>query len=167
MSLTHTDSHAWRGSGHTNRYVLSAMVIVFVLATTDLIFACTYWRVTYDVPPSRLIQNIASGLLGKHAFAGGENTVLLGVVLQYFMISLMVGMYYIASRRLKALNERPWMWGLLYGVVLYLTMNHVVVPLSAAPRGPVIASWIILSILVHLIIGITVAFGARWAANKS
>lgn len=149
-----------------NRYVLSAVVIVFLLATGDLIFACTYWHATYDVPPSRLIQNIAAGLLGKRAFAGGENTVLLGVVLQYFMISLMVGAYYVASRRIKALNAKPWVWGLLYGLVLYATMNHVVVPLSAAPKGPVIASWIILSIVVHLVIGVTVAFGARWAANK-
>jgi hypothetical protein len=30
----------------------------------------------------------------------------------------------------------------------------------------VIASWIILSIVVHLVIGVTVALGARWAANK-
>jgi hypothetical protein len=166
MSTPRTDSQAWHSSGPMNRYILSAALIVFVLATSDLIFACTYWRVTHDVPPPRLIQNIASGLLGKRAFAGGENTVLLGVVLQYFMISLMVGTYYAASTQIKALNAKPWVWGLLYGIVLYTVMNHVVVPLSAAPRGPVIASWIILSIVVHLVIGVTVAFGARWAANK-
>lgn len=167
MPTAHTDLQARHGSGPMNRYVLSAAAIVFLLATGDLIFACTYWHATYDVPPARLIQNIASGLLGKRAFAGGGNTVLLGVVLQYFMISLMVGTYYVASRRIKALNAKPWLWGLLYGLVLYVTMNHVVVPLSAAPRGPVIASWIILSIVVHLVIGVTVALGARWAANKS
>jgi hypothetical protein len=167
MSTLHTGSQAWHASRPMNRYVLSAIAIVLLLATGDLIFACTYWHVTYDVPPSRLIQNIASGLLGKRAFAGGENTVLLGVLLQYFMISLMVGTYYVASRRIRALNTKPWTWGLTYGLVLYVTMNHVVVPLSAAPRGPVIASWIILSIVVHLVIGVTVAWGARWAANKS
>jgi hypothetical protein len=167
MSIPHTDLQARRGLGPMNRYVLSAAAIVFLLATGDLIFACTYWHATYAVPPARLIQNIASGLLGKRAFAGGENTVLLGVVLQYFMISLMVATYYVASRRIEALNAKPWLWGLLYGLVLYVTMNHVVVPLSAAPRGPVIASWIILSIVVHLVIGVTVALGARWAANKS
>ncbi|RUL61388.1 hypothetical protein EKH79_17265 [Dyella dinghuensis] len=167
MSTAHTDLQTRHGSGPMNRYVISAAAIVFLLATGDLIFACTYWHATYDVPPARLIQNIASGLLGKRAFAGGENTVLLGVVLQYFMISLMVGTYYVTSRRIKALNAKPWLWGLLYGLVLYVTMNHVVVPLSAAPRGPVIASWIILSIVVHLVIGVTVALGARWAANKS
>jgi uncharacterized membrane protein YagU involved in acid resistance len=161
MSIPHTDSKAWRSSKHMNRYVLSAILIVFVLATSDLIFACTYWRVTHNVPPPRLIQNIASGLLGKRAFAGGENTVLLGVVLQYFMMSLMVGTYYVVSTRTKALNAKPLMYGLLYGIVLYVMMSHVVVPLSAAAQGPVVASWIILSIIVHLIIGVTVAFGAR------
>jgi hypothetical protein len=166
MSISHTDSQARHGSGRMNRYVLSAAAIVFLLATGDLIFACSYWYVTYEVSPSRLIQNIASGLLGKRAFTGGENTVLLGVVLQYFMISLMVGTYYVASRRINALNAKPWMWGLLYGVVLYAVMNHVVLPLSAAAQGPVVVSWIILSIVVHLLIGVTIAFGARWAARK-
>jgi len=167
MSIPHIESETWRHSGHIHRYLLSAIAIVVLLATFDLIFACTYWHVTYNVPPPRLIQNIASGLLGKRAFAGGENTVLLGVVLQYLMISMMVGTYYIASTRMKALNAKPLAWGLLYGVVLYAVMNHVIVPLSAAPRGPVIASWIVLSIIVHLLIGMTIAFGARWAANKS
>jgi hypothetical protein len=166
MSIPRTDFQARHGSKPMNRHVLSAIAIVFLLATGDLIFACTYWHVTYNVPPARLIQNIASGLLGKRAFAGGENTVLLGVVLQYFMISLMVGLYYVASRRIKALNTKPWGWGLLYGLVLYVTMNHVVVPLSAAPKGPMVVSWIILSIVVHLVLGVTIALGARWAANK-
>jgi hypothetical protein len=167
MSITHIPSQTWRHSRHTDRYLVSAAIIVFLLATSDLIFACTYWHVTYHVPAPRLIQNIASGLLGKRAFAGGENTVLLGIVLQYAMISLMVGTYFVISTRWKVLNAKPLAWGLLYGVVLYVVMNYVVVPLSAAAKGPVIASWIILSIVVHWVIGVTIAFGARWAANKS
>lgn len=39
--------------------------------------------------------------------------------------------YVRAARRVPALIERPVIMGALYGVVLYLVMNFVVVPLSA------------------------------------
>lgn len=143
----------------------SAAAITFVLATADLIFACTYWHQLYDVPPSRLLQNIASGLLGKPAFKGGNQTMLLGLLLQYVMMFMMVGTYYIASRRIDALNRHPWICGLLYGVVLYVVMNHIVLPLSAAPKTPFVPSWIVSSILVHLVIGVSISHGARWAAR--
>lgn len=167
MSITKADSRAWQGRGAMQRCVRSAAIVTFVLATADLIFASTYWHALYAVPPSRLIQNIAAGLLGKPAFAGGENTVLLGLALQYFMMSLMVSTYYVASRRISALNRRPLFWGLLYGALLYLTMDHVVLPLSAAPKGPLVMSWILSSVVAHLLIGVTIAFGARWSAQPS
>jgi hypothetical protein len=144
----------------------SAAAVVFLLATADLIFACTFWHQLYAVPPSRLIQNIASGLLGKPAFAGGMDTVLLGLLLQYAMMSVMVGVYYGFSRRLPALNRHPWRYGTLYGVLLYIVMNEIVVPLSAAPKAPFVLSWILSSIAMHWLIGVVTAQGARWSAQK-
>jgi hypothetical protein len=148
--------HVWR----------SAALIAFLLATADLVFACTYRHQLYRLPPSRLVQNIASGLLGKQAFAGGVNTVLLGLLLQYAMMSVMVGTYYLLSRRFDGLRRHPWRYGALYGVLLYIVMNDIVLPLSAAPKTPFVTSWILASIVMHVLIGLVSAQGARWAANR-
>ena len=41
-------------------------------------------------------------------------------------------MFVAAAARLTFLTARPLLWGLLYGIVLYVAMNYVAVPLSAA-----------------------------------
>jgi hypothetical protein len=143
--------------------VLFTIWVVLALASADLLFAGTYWHSLYGVPPSRTVQNIASGLLGKRAFAVGNGTVLLGALLHYAIMGAMVATYYVMAGKMKGLVERPWLYGLLYGVVLFIVMNLVVVPLSAMPKAPVVPSWIVSSVVVHVIIGLAIALTARHA----
>jgi len=58
---------------------------------------------------------------------------------------------------------RAWPCGLAYGFAVYLVMNHVVVPLSAAgPGGAKNPLWIGLSIAVHIfLVGLPCALAAR------
>jgi hypothetical protein len=165
MSIAPASHHASPDTPQAHRYWRSAAVIVFLLATADLVFACTYWHQLYALPPSRLVQNIASGLLGKQAFAGGMNTVVLGLLLQYAMMSAMVGTYYLLGRRFDGLRRHPWRYGALYGVLLYIVMNDIVLPLSEAPKTPFLMSWILSSMVMHVLIGLVSAHGACWAAN--
>jgi hypothetical protein len=148
------------------RMLLSAVVVTILLATADLIFAGTFWHQLYGLAPSRLLQNIASGLLGKPAFGGGINTVLMGALLHYVMMFMMVGAYYLAARRFTGLSTYPWRYGSLYGVLLYIVMNEIVLPLSAAPKTPFVMSWIVSSIVVHWLIGVVIAHGARRAITQ-
>lgn len=145
------------GHWRARRIVLLAVFVTLALATADLLFACTFWHALYRVPPTRLMQNIAAGLLGKRAFLGGGRSMALGVLLHYAMMGAMVGVYYLASRRTAVLAERPWLYGSLYGAALFVVMNLIVVPLSAAPKAPVVPSWIASSIVVHVLIGLVIA----------
>jgi hypothetical protein len=98
------------------------------------------WAVVSSVlrggSPARIFQFVASGLIGRDAaYAGGLATVLLGVLLHFTVAFLIVGTYFLASRRLPPLVAHPVPCGLAYGVAAYLVMHFVVVPLSAAPLG--------------------------------
>lgn len=145
------------------RMALFAVSVVVALATADLVFACTFWHALYHLPPLRVLQNIAAGLLGRRAFVGGVQAGALGGLLHYTIMGVMVGAYYAAVGRLKALRDRPWLYGALYGAVLYVVMNGVVVPLSAAPKTPFVPSWILCSIAMHMLIGMMIAWSARCA----
>lgn len=145
------------------RIVLFAVLVTLALASADLLFACTFWRVVYQVPPVRILQNIAAGLLGRRAFLGGGVTAALGALLHYAIMGAMVGLYILVSRRANALIARPWRYGSLYGLALFVVMNVIVVPLSAAPKSPVVPSWIVSSVVVHLVIGLVIALSARQA----
>ena len=143
------------------RAVMFVLLITLALATADLVFACTFWRGLYGVPPLRVMQGIAAGLLGKRALLGGDSMAALGGLLHYLMMGTMVGSYYLASRRVAVLIQRPWLWGALYGLALYVVMNLIVVPLSAAPKMPPLPGWIVSSLVVHLVIGLVIALSAR------
>ncbi len=72
--------------------------------------------------------------------------------------------YYLAARHWSMLWQQPLVYGIAYGLLLYVVMNLVVVPLSAAPPGSRDPLWIALSFLVHvLLVGIPIAILARQA----
>jgi uncharacterized protein YacL len=136
-----------------------------LLGTTDLLFATLFWRIGYGVSATRVMQSVARGLLGAASFEGGMPTALLGVVLHYTIALTMAATYYVVSRKLHVLTRRPIACGLAYGVLLYLIMNLVVLPLSAAgmPKFDNVV-WVALSVVMHAVFGLICAFTARRAA---
>jgi hypothetical protein len=122
------------------------------------------------VAPGRILQSIASGVLGRAAYQGGTQAAALGVLLHFVIAFGIVVVYFAATRVLPALHRRPWIFGAAYGVAVYLVMNLIVVPLSAA----VVGSWppppVVLAngLLIHVLgVGIPSALFARAAgANR-
>jgi uncharacterized membrane protein YagU involved in acid resistance len=111
------------------------------------------------------MQSVARGVLGTASFEGGVPTALLGAVLHYTIALTMAATYYLVSRKLHALTRRPIACGLAYGVLLYLIMNLVVLPLSAVgmPKFDNVV-WVALSVVMHGVFGLICAFTARRAA---
>jgi hypothetical protein len=138
-----------------------------VAGALDITYACVFWAIKAGVPAQRIFQSVAAGLLGKASFTGGWGTAVLGLGLHFFIATTMSVTYYAVSRRLPVLAERPVPFGAAYGLLLYVIMNYVVVPLSAAGGGgtkdPL---WVGLSIVVHVVlIGLPIALFTRRAAR--
>lgn len=140
-----------------------------VAGTLDIAYACAFWSLTANVPPRRILQSVAAGLLGKDSFTGGASTAWLGLALHFLIAVTMSVVYFAAARRFHVLAERPMACGALYGVLLYGTMNYVVVPLSAAPGGGARnVTWIVLSIAVHMLfVGIPIALFTSRALHRT
>lgn len=102
--------------------------------TLDLLYAFAFWGAK-GVGPVRILQSIASGWLGRDAYAGGAATAVLGAISHYGIVLAMAWTYYRVARAWPALSRRPWVFGPLYGAVLYAVMTYAVVPLSAAGTG--------------------------------
>ena len=80
--------------------------------------------------PMRVLQSIASGLLGAESYAGGLPTASLGLVVHFLIAFVAASVYYLASRRVEFLIERAVISGLLYGVAVYFFMYAAVLPLT-------------------------------------
>jgi hypothetical protein len=130
----------------------------------DITYACLFWAIKADLPPTRIFQSVAAGLLGETSFEGGAATAALGLFLHFFIACTMALTYYLAARRWSVLARRPVPLGIAYGLLLYVVMNFVVVPLSAASAGSRDPTWIALTVAVHaFLIGLPIALFASRA----
>jgi uncharacterized membrane protein YagU involved in acid resistance len=131
----------------------------------DITYACVFWAIGAGVAPPRIFQSVAAGWLGRDAArAGGAATAALGLATHFFIAITVSAVYYVVARRMPVLRRRPWSMGALYGIAVYVVMNRVVVPLSAASKGSQDPLWVGLSIVVHMFfIGVPVAVFAREA----
>lgn len=117
---------------------------------------------TRGVRPIRVLQSIASGLLGADAFKGGVRTAVLGVALHFVIAFVAAAVYYFASRPLRFLVRRAVLWGLLYGVGIYVFMNYLVVPLSAVAKRPFQLQIAVIILIVHMLfVGLPIALAVR------
>lgn len=151
------------------RTIPAAYVLVggLLAGTLDLVFALVFWALKADVPALQILQGVVSGLLGPAAFQGGLSTAGFGLALHYGIALTMAIVYFLAVRRLPALWQRPVRAGSVYGLVLYMVMNQVVVPLSGAVPGSTDPTWIASSVAVHVVlIGIPIAVFVRLAITE-
>lgn len=139
------------------------VVAAVVVAVLDMLLATTFWALR-GVAPARVLQSVASGLIGRAAYAGGTATALLGLLLHLSIAFAMVLAYDLAALRLPWLVRRPSLWGPLYGVALYLVMTWIVVPLSAAAHASPSVAWAATSVFSHVVlVGLPCAWFVRFA----
>jgi hypothetical protein len=105
-----------------------------IAGTLDISDALIFYGLR-GVSPIRLLQNIASGLLGRASFTQGTRSAILGLLLHYFIATTVATIYIFASHRLP-LSRHPFLWGGFYGLCVYIVMNYVVLPLSKIGPRP-------------------------------
>src|SRR5688500_9133199 len=98
--------------------ILIVLIGGFIAGTVALRYA-TGFSALDGVAPSRVLQSVASGLLGSAAFDGGAATVTLGVLLHYAMALLIAMIFYALSRHLPFLIRHPLAWGCVFGLLVY------------------------------------------------
>ena len=122
----------------TRKTLTTSQAVLFgtlTVGTLDILDAFIFNGIRTGTAPGRILQFIASGVLGKEAFDGGFGTKALGLLLHYFIAFVAVTLYILASKRLPILAQRPFVLGPLYGLLVHGVMHYVVVPMSAVTRG--------------------------------
>jgi hypothetical protein len=106
-----------------------------------------------------VLQYIASGALGAAAFEGGIATALLGVLFHLVISFAIAAVFILSADRIPLLRRYPIAGALLYGFGVFIVMNLIVVPLSAAPPVPApTLPWLIEAVIEH-VLGIGLPLG--------
>jgi hypothetical protein len=134
-----------------------------IAAAFDFLFASIAYGWARGRPVAGVWQSVASGLLGKDAYDGGMATAALGVLCHVTIALIWATIFVLASRRLPFLTRHAVPAGILYGIVIYLGMYLVVIPLSAFPHKITFSLRTVApNLLAHmLLIGPSIALAAR------
>lgn len=140
-----------------------------LIAAGDIAFAITVWFQWNAAGLQRVFQSIAVGVLGRASFEGGAASAWLGAALHLFMATMFVVAAVLVGRRVPRILQRPYAYGPAYGVLLYVVMNFVVMPLSRVGATPSFSRpWpIVLSILAHMVFGTIALLFARRALRAT
>ena len=105
------------------------------------------------------LQFVASGIMGDAAFTGGLATALLGLVLDFIMITIMAGVFIFSVDRIPLLRRNVIPGSILYGFGIFIVMNLIVLPLSAAPALPAPPLWLLIELVLQHILLIGLPLG--------
>ena len=146
-------------SAATTRRTVIVVIVAWLLAgTLDITTAVLFYLGPSSARAVRLLQGIASGVLGARAFDGGATTAWLGIALHYLIALIWTLVFLVAFRTLGALRRHLVLTGIVYGIIVWLVMNLVVLPLSNASRGPFqLRAAAIAAIILILCIGLPIS----------
>jgi len=111
-----------------------AIVLTGSLAgTLDAIAAI----VVYQAKPVSLFQFIASGAFGAgKAFSGGLTMAFWGILFHYIIAFSWTIIFFFMYPVFLIMRKNKYITGLLYGIVVWIMMNLVVLPLTQISQGP-------------------------------
>jgi uncharacterized membrane protein YagU involved in acid resistance len=137
----------------------------------DISYAIIFFGIRNGAKPARVLQSVASGLLGRDAArAGGMKTALLGLALHFLNALIIATIFFSASLILRTLIRQAVICGLLYGVAVYFVMNYIVIPLSAIGPSTSSIPWAVFlsGLIVHaFLIGLPIALFAKRSAKSN
>jgi hypothetical protein len=145
-------------------FVLGGLMV----GVLDILDAFIFFGLRNRVAPSRILQSIAAGLLGRASFQGGIATAALGLLLHFIIAFGIVGTFFVFARAMPAVTRRPFLTGPLFGLVAYGVMNFVVIPLSAVASSGAPPTVVLLNgLLIHAFgVGLPAALFAREAFGR-
>ena len=165
MLSTHPLSRSFPAPAHARARLRLAPALLTggaVIALGDFIGCLAFWS-PHGVTALRVLQGVAAGLLGADAYHAGVPAAVLGALLQWGIGAAFVLAYAGVARHAPQLLQRP-RHGIAYGLLLYLLMNRVVVPLSAFPQpAQPDPAWMLAGIPMFAGFGLVAALFARSA----
>lgn len=133
-----------------------------VAGMLDILFAMIL-TLLFGREIDNMLRFVASGPFPS-ATEWGTPGALLGLGVHFTLMAIMATVYVIVARRFPEILQNPLKWGLIYGLITYVAMNWIVVPLRFdAPLPPKPLS-IATQLFAHIIlVGLPIA----WITTKT
>ena len=84
--------------------------------------------------PAIVFKYISSALLDKEAYNGGTGIVIMGILLHMLIATIWAAIFYLLYKNINWITNNILLSGILYGILVWIAMNRIVVPLTKIPR---------------------------------
>jgi hypothetical protein len=148
--------------------LLRPILLATLVAGTLDIMAAVGLTLFYAHDPMTMLRGVASGPFPGATEWGNAGSVL-GLAVHFTLMAIMVTVYMIAADRRPALRTKPLQWGVIYGLITYVVMNLIVVPLRFPANFPPSPRGVATQLFCHIVlVGIPIAWiAARHFRNRS
>ena len=102
-----------------------------------------------DIP--KMLRFVASGPFPQAPEWGAAGAAL-GLAVHFTLMAIMATIFVLTARRFPDLLLSPLKWGLIYGLLTYVAMNWIVVPLRFAPPLPPKPISIATQLFAHIVL---------------
>lgn len=156
-----TSLHAAKPKSLINAILMSGLLVGIL----DGLAAITHAFIARGTSPVRVFQYIASGVFGREAFSGDSSMAWIGLFFHLFIALCWTALFFLLYRSFGhfSIFQKKIVAGMIYGIIVWLGMQFIVVPLSSVSRAggfnPLHAS---IGIMIHMfIIGVPISLLAR------
>ena len=103
------------------------VLATLVAGALDILFAICL-TLYFGREPMAMLRYVASGPFPAATDWGAPGSML-GLATHFTLMAIMVSAFVLVAQQRPALLERPIQWGIVYGLITYVAMNLIVVPL--------------------------------------
>ena len=105
----------------------------FVAGSLDLLAAIV---ILAKMNAGGVLKYIASAIYGKDAFAGGTSMMVTGLLIHFLIAFTFAVCYFLIYPKITFCKNYPVASGLLFGIIVWVIMNLVAVPLTNVNAAP-------------------------------
>ncbi len=149
------------------KHVRSLVFTGFLVGTLDGLAAVVNFFIAGGKDPARVFLFIASGAFGREAVAANANLAWWGLFFHYFIAFCWTTLFFLVYPKLKFLSRHKYLAGVAYGIVVWMVMTMVVIPLSKIPQLPFTLNRVIVGVSILMVfVGPPISFFAHRAYSK-
>jgi hypothetical protein len=127
----------------------------FIAGSLDAAAASINFYARTGNSPIRVWRFVASGVFGKNAYADPDSLLMpaLGLLFHFCLAFSFTIFFFLLYPKIKLLARNIFVTGILYGFLVWLLMNKIIVPLSNTAKLPPRPTSTILGVSTQTILG--------------
>ncbi|MBN9296036.1 MAG: hypothetical protein J0I41_03445 [Filimonas sp.] len=125
------------------------LTTTLIAGTLDLVSVwLIYGPIKQKTDMGKILKGIAGGAFGKSAYGGGSDMIVYGLFFHYLIACCFTLAYFLLYPKIAFLRRHVVLSGLLYGIVAWVWMNIVILPMTNVPRGPFKIEGVVIGMLL-------------------